>query len=125
MPALVSDPQIIGARAEQLAADFLRAKGLVLLCQNYRCRAGELDLILRDDEGLVVVEVRRRSNQRYGGAAASVTARKQQRLIAATHHYLADQAFLEPVRFDVVEVTGTGKTQRDIRWIQHAFTAEQ
>ena len=80
--------QLIGQAAEDIAADFLRAKGLEILERNYRRRLGELDIVARDRGVLVIAEVRTRATDRYGGAAASVDPRKQQRIIRAARAVL-------------------------------------
>lgn len=107
-----------GALAEALAADYLQARGLRLLQRNYRCRLGEIDLILADGAVLVFVEVRLRRNADYGGAAASVTAAKRQRILRTARHYLSGRP--EPVcRFDVVLLDALSADR--IEWIRDAF----
>jgi putative endonuclease len=85
-------------------------------------RGGELDLVYRAGELLVVVEVRYRSRSDYGGAAGSVTATKQRRIVLATRHLLADNPrFAElPIRFDVVGVDDSNT----LDWIEDAFYGE-
>ncbi|WP_424192926.1 YraN family protein [Ampullimonas aquatilis] len=91
-----------GDQGEDAALVYLQQQGLRLLERNWRCKAGEIDLIMQDDATLVFVEVRRRKNDRFGGAAASVTWHKQQKLIRAAQWYL-QQAGAEPAcRFDVL-----------------------
>jgi putative endonuclease len=110
--------QVGGTRAETLAADYLQARGMRLLERNYRCRLGEIDLILADGSALVFVEVRLRRNPGYGGAAASITAAKRQRILRAARHYLAGKP--EPLcRFDVVLLDSL--TPDRIEWIKDAF----
>lgn len=92
-----------GDQGEDAALVYLQQQGLRLLERNWRCKAGEIDLIMQDDVTLVFVEVRRRKNDRFGGAAASVTWHKQQKLIRAAQWYLQQQAGAEPAcRFDVL-----------------------
>ena len=91
-----------GAKAEQLAADFLSARGLTILRRNVRTRFGELDLIARDGDTLVFVEVRLRQKQAFGGAAASITPAKQARMIASARIYLASLRSEPACRFDAV-----------------------
>lgn len=113
-------PAAAGALAETLAATHLQQQGLRLLERNYRCRMGEIDLILADGPVLVFVEVRLRHNAEYGGAAASITAAKQRRILQAARHYLAGKP--EPVcRFDVI-LLDTLAADR-IEWIRNAFGA--
>ena len=80
---------ICGAAAEQAAARWLRERGLRLLAQNYHCRGGEIDLIMRDQDTLVFVEVRARAAGSPVSAIDSVDSRKQKRLALAVRHYLA------------------------------------
>ncbi len=75
-----------GDRAEQIAAGYLQRKGLALIETHYRCRWGEIDLILRDLDTVVFTEVRLRRSKGFGGAAYSVDARKQARIIATARH---------------------------------------
>ena len=77
-------------------------RGLVIVARNFRTRRGEIDLIARDGDSLVFVEVRMRSRADFGGAAASVTAAKQARWIAAAQGYLMKIGREPPCRFDVV-----------------------
>lgn len=109
-----------GEAAEQLAADHLERHGLRVVERNYRCRLGEIDLIMHDGGTLVFVEVRLRSNRNFGSAAESITARKQQRILLAARHYLAGQRDLPPCRFDAVLLGGLGGGT--IEWIRNAFT---
>ena len=95
-----------GARAESLAAEFLVTRGLAIVERNFRTRLGEIDLIARDRETLVFVEVRKRRSDAYGGAAASITYAKRTRLVAAAQVYLATLDREPPCRFDAVLIDG-------------------
>jgi putative endonuclease len=106
-----------GKNAEDQAHDFLIGKGLKPVCRNFRCKQGELDLIMNDQKTLVIIEVRYRKSDVYGSALESVTASKQARIIAATQHYLSTLRTDCPLRFDVVAISGNG----DINWIKNAF----
>ena len=110
-----------GSQAETHACRFLERKGLRLVERNYRCRRGEIDLIMRDGEYLVFVEVRYRGSRGFGGGAESVTGAKQRRLVAAAGHYLqtAHAGREPPCRFDVVAVS----RQTEPDWITNAFEA--
>jgi putative endonuclease len=108
-----------GAQAEQLAAQFLQRHGLKLVESNYRSRFGEIDLILRDGDSLVFVEVRQRSRSDFGGAAASIDPRKQHRLILTAQHYLAALPHIPPCRFDAVLLDSAN----NIEWLKGAFEA--
>lgn len=108
-----------GARAEQLAADYLQRRGLILLERNYRCRAGEIDLILRDGATLVFAEVRLRKNGAFGGAAGSITAQKRRKLWLAAQHYLQTLAAEPPCRFDALLLDQLDENA--VEWIRNAF----
>lgn len=118
LPRLFQASNSVGVQYEQQALAFLKAQGLLLVCQNFYCRFGEIDLIMSDDDTLVFIEVRYRKNQDYGGATASVTLQKQKKLIKTAKHYLS-QLDNEPYcRFDVVAISE--KTTQP-QWIQDAF----
>ncbi|SES65443.1 putative endonuclease [Nitrosomonas marina] len=109
-----------GRDAEQMAADYLMRQGLVLRERNYRCRFGEIDLIMSDAGRLVFVEVRMRTSEAFGGAAGSITFTKKNRLLRAARHYLSSRLDTEPAcRFDVVLITGARNPV--INWIRNAF----
>jgi len=110
-----------GIAAEDLALAFLQDLGLKLLARNYRCRFGEIDLVLQDGETTVFAEVRLRKSVSFGGAAASVTSAKQQRLIAAAQHYLGGRRDLPPCRFDVIALDRLDSDR--VEWIKDAFGA--
>jgi putative endonuclease len=114
-----------GRRAEELAAEFLRTAGCEILQCNYRRRLGELDIVARANEVLVIAEVRTRTGSAYGGAAASVDRRKQQRITRAASQLLQQRPDLArlPVRFDVLVVSDPYGPAPAIEWIQHAFEA--
>ncbi len=109
-----------GSTAENLACQYLETRGLVLVARNVRYRGGELDLIMREGETLVFVEVRSRRQSSYGTPAETVTPIKQQRLIHAASLYLQRQALDLPCRFDVVAILQDGSAPR-IDWIRDAF----
>lgn len=109
-----------GTAAEDLALRYLEARGLALVTRNFRCRGGELDLILRDGGQLVFVEVRSRRSSQFGTPAESVTRIKQQRLLRAAAFYLQRQRLDLPCRFDVVAILQTGVEPR-VEWIRDAF----
>jgi putative endonuclease len=108
---------LLGQSAESQAETFLKSRGLKLVVRNWRCRFGEIDLIMRDQDSLVFVEVRMRSRADFGGAAASITLAKQRRLLAAARFYLSGLPTLPPCRFDVVAISG--QAQPD--WLRNAF----
>jgi putative endonuclease len=109
-----------GAQAEQLAARYLQQHGLKLLHRNYRCRFGEIDLILQDGATLVFAEVRLRGRNNYVGAAASITATKQGRLVRTAQHYLTTLSSIPPCRFDVILFDVLDNSVPE--WVRNAFT---
>lgn len=114
-------PTDIGKRAEDQAAGYLEKRGMKLLSRNYRCRNGELDLVMQDRDVLVFVEVRYRANARFGSAAESVDLHKQRRLAAAANHYLqCHSATNRPCRFDVVAITES-KGENVVEWLRNAI----
>ena len=95
----------IGKMGEELAWKFLKKAGYRLLERNYRSGHQEIDLICRDGDYIVFVEVKARSSTRFGTPAASITGRKQAFLRKAALAYLTEQSLTEqPARFDAVEV---------------------
>lgn len=120
-PARVDGPALTvrGADAEDAALALLQRAGLKLLARNFRCRGGELDLVMLDGEVLIVAEVRARNHPGFASAAESVDARKQARIVLATQMFLAahPQHARRAVRFDVVAFDGSSGPQ----WIRAAF----
>ncbi|HEU4531397.1 MAG TPA: YraN family protein [Steroidobacteraceae bacterium] len=123
------DRQALGAQAEGIARRHLTAHGLELVCENYRCRVGELDLVMRERGTLVIVEVRMRRASRFGGARASIHGGKKRRIVRAAQHLLMTHRALArlPVRFDVVTLdrcadAGEGVETR-VEWSRAAFEA--
>lgn len=119
----VSPTQRVGATHEDRALRRLTDAGLIPLARNLHCRAGEIDLIMRDDDTLVFVEVRARASSRYGGAAASVDHMKRARVARSAALLLPGlvrqhwQGRTPPVRFDVVAFDAD-----EIEWLPAAFT---
>lgn len=102
----------------------LEAQGLRTLASNVNFRFGELDLVMRDGDAVVFVEVRYRRDDRFGGAAGSVDFKKRRRIVLAARAWLAGQRGLAeaPCRFDVV--TAQGETPGQWEWVRGAFTLE-
>lgn len=113
-----------GQQGEDAALKYLQQQGLRCEARNYRCRGGEIDLIMRDGnadaETLVFVEVRTRKTARHGSAAESVDRHKQRKLIIAAQHFLQNQKAMPACRFDVVALN-----ENRIDWIKNAFEANQ
>lgn len=113
----------IGSLAEQHACDYLVAQGLKWVMSNYSCRLGEIDLIMRDKDYLVFVEVRARVSNAFGGALASVTYNKRQKLIKTASLYLSVNKLndKQPIRFDILSMEGAPPS---ISWVKNAFGAD-
>lgn len=111
-----------GRDAEAQAARYLEARGLSIVARNYRSRGGEIDLIARDGESLVFVEVRARRSSAFGTPAETVGARKRARVAAAAAHYLMTAAGTRPppCRFDVISISGAQGEAR-VEWLRDAF----
>jgi putative endonuclease len=116
--------QARGNAAESLAESFLAARGCRTIARQFRCKAGEIDLICLSGQTIVFVEVRIRTNPRFGSAAESVTATKRQRIVRAAQWWLAGPGRLHAqrsCRFDVVAMDGL---QPDaMQWFPGAFDA--
>lgn len=108
----------IGEESERLAQSFLEKKGLELVEKNYRCRYGEIDLIMRNKQCLVFIEVRYRKTNLYGNAAQSITPSKIKKITHTAHHFLNEQSSYAHLskRFDFVGITG-----EQLEWIENAF----
>src|SRR6202789_1693215 len=93
-----------GAAAEELAAQYLKVRGLKVLARNLRCKAGELDLVCLDGGVLAIVEVRQRGSPEFGGALASVTWTKQRKIIRTAQFFLQRETQWRnlAMRFDVL-----------------------
>jgi putative endonuclease len=119
----IDSPLRRGAESEQLAAEYLQARGVRILARNLRCRAGELDLVGLDEGVLAIVEVRQRVRADFGGALGSVTWRKQRKIIRATRFFWQRQAEWRrhAMRFDVLALEGLPGGVHRIVWIKDAF----
>jgi putative endonuclease len=95
-----------GRKAEELAASFLQAKGLTIIEKNFRAKVGEIDIVAKDGDEVVFVEVRARASRDFGGAAASVGGAKRRRLIRAAKLWLQARGWDGACRFDVVALDG-------------------
>ena len=112
---------IAGAQAEILAKRFLESQGLRTVTTNYRCRYGEIDIIMYDQSQLVFIEVRFRKQQLYGSAADSVNLHKQQRIARSASCFLQSHRHrYSSCRFDVIAM-GPALIMHDIEWLRSAF----
>lgn len=115
-------PQEKGQRSEELARQLLEANGLSFVAKNFRCRRGEIDLILLTNDTLVFVEVRLRQHKGYASAAESITYSKQQRILHTALYFLHTHPQYQDcnLRFDVVLFSTLNQHPE---WIQSAFDA--
>ncbi|ALM52134.1 YraN family protein [Halomonas huangheensis] len=111
-----------GALIERAAGEWLCQRGLAIVERNVQIRGGELDLVMRDGEILVFVEVRHRSDSRFGSPAETITQTKQRRLIKAARFYLHRNGLSCPCRFDVLAVTGA-PPDLEYQWLKNAIEA--
>lgn len=109
----LSQKQRQGAAWEQTALAHLKRHGLVLVEANFACKGGEVDLVMRDGDTLVFVEVRQRADDAHGGAAASVTPAKVRRLVRAARTYLLRFDEAPACRFDLVAIDAGA-----LEWLQ-------
>lgn len=124
MAACADQSLALGARGEQLAAGFLRSRGLVVLHRGYRCRRGEIDLVCRDGDTLVFVEVKTRRGLRAGYPEEALTWQKRQRIARVARHFIAEHGLHRvPVRFDVVAIYWGWDDSRSGPQIKHYVNA--
>jgi putative endonuclease len=116
-----------GQLQEQIAAEYLIDKGLELLLTNFQCRLGEIDLIMRDDDTLVFVEVRYRRSDKFGSAIESVDYRKQTRLRRCAEYFLISHGLADKLacRFDILGLSPGAPDREEgkprVEWLQNAF----
>ena len=119
-----ADARLLGKWGERLVAEDLRSKGWTVAAMNYRCRMGELDLVVKNNRYIVFVEVKLRKSARYGTAAEAVTWQKQRKLRTAAELYLLQHPTKLQPRFDVAEVyahQGVHTESPSISYIENAF----
>lgn len=114
---------LTGQHAERLALAHLEARGLALVAQNFRCRTGEIDLVMQAGRTLVIVEVRSRRSSHFASPLESVDFRKRGKLVRAANFFLVKhRAFSRhAVRFDVVSVEGPSDGAYRLKWVRDAF----
>ena len=116
--------KISGAWGEALAAEYLRKKRYTLLASGYRCRFGEIDLIVKNRKYLVFVEVKLRKSDSFAKAGEYVDFNKQKRLRSTASIYLSEHPTELPSRFDVIEIyapEGPATRKPEIHHLEAAF----
>jgi putative endonuclease len=118
-----ASPGNAGQAAETQALEHLQGQGLQLLARNWRCKGGELDLVMLDADTVVFVEVRYRLHAGFGGALGSIDGRKQKRLVLAATLFLQKESRWanHPCRFDVVALQGSHHAGQPFQWLKNAF----
>src|SRR5690606_26969518 len=121
----LADSAPLGSRIEVAARSHLEQAGLQSIASNAGYRFGELDLVMRDGETVVFVEVRYRRSRFFGGGTASIDAGKRRRLVLAAQQFLASHPVLrdKPCRFDVIDATGAPDAPT-LNWLRDAFRAD-
>ena len=120
--AMTTARQAVGAYGERIAEQHLVANGLVVLARNWRCREGEVDLILRDGEDVVFCEVKTRRGTLYGTPAEAVVGAKARRLRRLAARWLAEtRVHPREVRFDVVSVLPQPRGAAQVDHLRGAF----
>lgn len=116
----------VGRRAERFVARTMRRRGFSILARNYLWKGGEIDLIARRGDLVIIMEVRYRRRETHGSAIESVTPGKQQRIIRGAQRFLQRHPELRhcKVRFDVAGVSGKGLFLT-CDWVENAFVAGQ
>ncbi len=123
LPGATPNHKNSGAQFEQAAETFLTKQGVSVVCRNWRCKGGEIDLIAdTKNRELLIIEVKYRTNSYYGSAAEQVTVKKQQRLIHSANLFLSKNRSYKnySVRFDVIAITSR-QNELQFAWIKNAF----
>ncbi|NLY83522.1 MAG: YraN family protein [Acholeplasmataceae bacterium] len=111
----------LGKQGEDAAADYLKSKGYKILCRNYRCRIGEIDIIASKTSELFFVEVKTRRSLTYGNPADAVTRQKQGKIRTTALQFLQEQnCAFKSINFDVIEIFVNGDKMQ-INHIQQCF----
>jgi putative endonuclease len=119
--SLNNGKQVLGKEGERIAERFLLKKGYRLVERNYRCAAGEIDLIVLDRRVVVFVEVKTRTGNTFGTPLEAVEFRKQQKMIQAAQYFLAYKGLQQrDARFDVVGISWSGR-EPSVEHIANAF----
>lgn len=114
-----------GQGGETLACRHLESRGLVVLARNFRCRSGEVDVVARDGDTTVFVEVKERAGSTHGEACDAVTLGKRRRIVRAARIYASARGLSEsPLRFDVVSIDWTDEGRPQIRHDAGAFDSD-
>jgi putative endonuclease len=124
-PGPTGDGRALGARAEKAACGYLARRGMAVVARNYRALRGELDIICRDGDAWVFVEVKARTSDRFGGAPWAVPPTKRRQVAKVARHFLLSRGLygVVPCRFDVVLVDA-GRRPYQVTHIADAFPTD-
>lgn len=108
----------VGSKYEQLAVKYLEDRGMQIVEVNYRRKTGEIDLIGRDEDYLVFVEVKYRKSRQAGGAMYAISAAKQKKIVRTASYYCLENHIPSnwPIRFDAVLIDGDSVTHIENAW---------
>ncbi len=120
---LLSDRELLGRWGEKRSEKFLKRKGLKTLTRNFRCKTGEIDLVMVDtDGGIVFVEVRTRADEKFADVEDSITSAKKTRLKKTARYFLTNNDIQDrPCRFDIVTIVLGQSGRPQIRHYENAF----
>lgn len=119
---LLGDPKKLGRWGERRSCRYLRGKGYRLITQNFRCKTGEVDLVMADGDSMVFVEVKTRRDEHQTRAIEAVNFNKRQRLSRAANRFVRKYKIVDkPLRFDIVTVVLGAKGSPEIRHYKNAF----
>ncbi len=111
----------VGSQYEQQVGSYLEEKGYEIICYNYRCKLGEIDIVAKQGDILVFIEVKYRKNPSRGNPLEAVTAKKQHIISKCANYYImCHYKYDIPCRFDVIGVMGIAE-QKEITHIENAF----
>jgi len=112
--------RLLGDKGEDIAARFLRKKGYRIIKRNYKTPSGEIDIIARDGDAVVFVEVKTRKGKLFGKPEEAVDRRKQKKIINTAFQFLIGMEEIPPARFDIVSIFIRGR-EKEIDHIENAF----
>ncbi|MFH1837979.1 MAG: YraN family protein [Candidatus Kuenenbacteria bacterium] len=120
---VITPKRKIGNLGEEIAKKYFKKQGYKIIKQNFTNRAGEIDLIVKEKNQIIFVEVKTRTNQNFGYPEESIDSRKQNKIIRAAQNYLFEKKIIsENYRFDVISVEINQLTKKaSIRHIKNAF----
>lgn len=111
----------LGKEGEKLAVQLARDRGLSILAINYTFKKGEIDIIAKDNDELVFIEVKTRNSSYFGEPYLAVNRSKQRQIIKVANHFIQEKGIDQEIRFDVVSIILNG-TSRKVDYIENAFT---